>query len=80
MDLIKKLWPTPFKIKKGDIPSLVLHVVVLLIVCAVVGFFIGLLSKFPILGVIFGLIGGAVEAYSVVGVILSVLVFLGTVK
>ncbi len=80
MDFVKKIWPTPFKIKKGDVLSLILHIVVLLIISAVIGFCVSLLSKIPILGVIFLLVGGAIEIYSVVGVILSVLVFLGTVK
>ena len=80
MDLIKSIWPTPFKIKKGDVVSFVVQLIIFLIICAVVGFLIGILSKFPIIGIIFWIVGGLLEAYSLVGVILSVLVFLGITK
>lgn len=80
MDLIKSLWPTPFKIKKGDVVSFVVQLVIFLVVCAVVGFLIGILSKFPIIGILFWIVGGLVEVYSIVGVVLSVLVFLGITK
>ncbi len=80
MDFIKKLWPTPFKIKKGDIASLLIQGIIFLVICAVLGWLIGLLAKFPIIGIIFTLVGSLMEIYSFVGLVLCVLKFFGVVK
>ena len=77
MSTLKSIWPTPFKIEKGNIVSLIIQLVIFLVVCAVVGWLIGLLSGMPIIGVIFSLLGSLMELYSVVGIVLCVLVFLG---
>ena len=79
MDLLKKLWPIPFAIQKGDVVSLVVRLVIFLIACTVVGWLIGFLAGIPILGIIFGLVGSLLEIYSVVGIVLCVLKFLGTI-
>ena len=80
MDFIKKLWPTPFKIKKGDIASLLIQGIIFLVICAVLGWLIGLLAKIPVLGVIFGLVGSLMGVYSLVGLVLCVLKFFDVVK
>ncbi|MBR6825851.1 MAG: hypothetical protein IKM59_04810 [Oscillospiraceae bacterium] len=79
MDLLKKLWPIPFAIQKGDVVSLVVRLVIFLIACTVVGWLIGFLAGIPILGIIFGLVGSLLEIYSIVGIVLCVLKFLGTI-
>lgn len=79
MDVLKKFWPTPFKIKKGDLVSFLVQLIIFIVVCAVVGWLLGLLSAIPIIGLIFGLIGALLELYSVVGIILCILVFIGIV-
>lgn len=79
MDFLKKYWPTPFKVNKGDAVSLVVQVLVLIIVCAVVGILIGVLAGIPLIGIIFSIIGALVEAYGLVGIILCVLKFLGKI-
>ena len=80
MDFVKKYWPMPFKVKSGDVGSLVKVLVVFLISCLIVGVLIGVLAGLPIIGIIFTIIGSLVEIYSIVGAILCVLKFLGTVK
>ena len=80
MDFVKKYWPTPFKIKRGDLTSFVIQLIVFLVVCCVVGFLIGILAKLPIIGIIFTIFGTLVEIYSIVGVVLCILKFLGKVK
>lgn len=80
MDFVKKLWPTPFKIKEKDVTSLVVQLVIFLLICLVVGVLIGVLAKLPIIGIIFWIVGGLMEAYSIVGVVLCILKFLGAVK
>lgn len=80
MDLIKKVWPTPFKIKEKDLVSFIVQLIIFVVVCAVVGFLIGILAALPIIGLIFSLIGGLVELYGFIGIILCILKFLGIVK
>lgn len=41
---------------------------------------IGLLAKLPIIGVLFGLVGSLVGLYALVGIVLSILVFLKVLK
>lgn len=79
MQFLRSLWPTPFKIKKGDVVSLIVQLVIFLVVCAVVGWLIGILAGIPILGIIFTLLGSLMEIYSLVGIVLCVLKFLGIV-
>jgi len=80
MDFLKKFWPTPFKIKDKDVASFVIQLILFIVVCAVVGFLIGILASLPIIGIIFSLIGGLVELYGFIGIILCILKFLGMVK
>ena len=75
MDLLKKIWPTPFKIEKGNVTSLVIQLVIFLVICVVLGFLIGILALIPIIGLIFGLVGSLMGIYSLVGIILCLLVY-----
>lgn len=77
MGLIKKVWPTPFKIKEKDVTSLVIQLVIFLVVCAIAGVIIGFLASIPIIGIIFSIIGSLMGIYSLVGIVLCVLKFLG---
>ena len=79
MDMLKKYWPTCFKVEKGNAVSLVIQLVIFLVVCAVVGILIGVLAGIPIIGIIFSIIGALLEIYSIVGIVLCVLKFLGKV-
>lgn len=79
MQFLKTLWPTPFRIKKGDVLSLVIQLVIFLVVCTVVGWLIVFLASIPVLGILFGLLGGLMEIYGVVGIVLCVLKFIGIV-
>ena len=79
MDLLRKIWPTPFKIEKGNIASFLIQLIIFLVIVAVVGWLIALLSALPIIGIIFGLVGSLIGVYNIVGIVLCVLKFLGTV-
>ena len=79
MDLLRKIWPTPFKIEKGNIVSFLIQLIIFLVIVAVVGWLIALLSALPIIGIIFGLVGSLIGVYNIVGIVLCVLKFLGTV-
>ena len=80
MDILKKLWPTPFKIQEKNVLSLVIQLVIFLVICAVVGWLIGILAGIPIIGIIFSIVGAFMEIYGLVGIILCILKFLGMVK
>ena len=80
MNTLKKLWPTPFKIEKGNLASFIIQLIIFVVICAVVGVLIGVLSSIPIIGVIFWILGSLMELYSIIGIVLCVLVFLDVVK
>lgn len=80
MELLKKFWPTPFKIKEKDVVSFIIQLVIFVVVCTVIGWLISILSGIPIIGLIFSLLGALMEIYGLVGIVLCILVFLGIVK
>lgn len=80
MDLLKKFWPTPFKVKEKDVASFIIHLVIFVVICAVIGWPIGLLAKIAIIGILFGLLGALMEIYGLAGIALCILVFLGVLK
>jgi len=79
MDLIKKIWPTPFKIKQGSLGSFIVQLLIFLIICAVVGWLFTVLSKIAVVGVVFYFVGGLMGLYCIIGAILCILKFLGIV-
>ncbi len=80
MDFLKTLWPTPFKVKPKDLGSLLVQLIIFLLICAVVGWLIGILSGIAVIGIVFALIGSLMELYSVIGIVLCILKFLDAVK
>ena len=80
MDLLKALWPTAYKIKEKDVRSFIVQLVIFGVFCIVVGFLIGLLAKIVIIGIVFSLVGALFELYSLVGIALCILNFLGVIK
>ena len=80
MDLLRSIWPTPFKIQRKNPVSFVIQLIAFVIICAVVGLLIGVLSAVPIVGIIFWIIGSFMELYSIVGIVLCILVFLDVIK
>ncbi len=80
MDLLKKIWPTPFKIEKGNVGSLLIQLIIFLVLVVIFGFVIGLLAKLPIINLFGGIIGGLVEVYNIVGIVLCVLKFFAVVE
>lgn len=76
MDLLKKLWPTCFGVKKGDVGSLIIQLVIFLVICIVGGVIIGVLSSLlSVLAPLWGVIGGLFELYGLVGIVLCILKF-----
>lgn len=79
MDLLKKIFPLSFKYAK-DVANLIVGIIVYLVVAVVGGIVIWLASLVPIIGWLIGALGGLLDLYVAVGVVLQVLVFLKVVK
>ena len=78
MGFIKSLFPQAMQAK--DLKGLLIAILIYVIVNFVGGFVLGLLSKIPLLGFVFGLVGWVLYAYCGVGVIVAILVFFKIVK
>ena len=80
MNFLRSVWPTPFKIEKGKIGSFIIQLVIFVVICAVVGWLMSLLSGIKIVGPLFSVIGSLMGIYSTVGIVLCFLKFFGVVK
>lgn len=88
MDLLKKIWFYSFKVEKKNVSSLVVNLIVWVIAAFVAGIVLWLATALTgwipvvgwLIGVIVGIAGGVVELYSVIGIVLSILVFLDVLK
>jgi hypothetical protein len=79
MDSIKKYFPLAFKVK-NDTKELLINVLIHVGADILAGLVIGLLAKIPLIGGLFGLVGGLVGLYFTVSVILSILDYLKVLK
>ena len=78
MDILKKFFPLSFKVE--EIKSFIISLVIYAVIDVVCGFVIGLLAKISLIGIIFSLIGSIVGIYALVGIVLSILVFVKVIK
>ena len=72
MELLKTVFPFSFQAKK-DIAALIVNVLIYLAIGLVAAFFIGILRKVAVLGMIVSLVCGLAELYITAGIVLSVL-------
>lgn len=79
MDSIKKYFPLAFKVK-NDTKELLINVLIHVGADILAGLVIGLFAKIPLIGGLFGLVGGLVGLYFTVSVILSILDYLKVLK
>lgn len=78
MEMLKKYFPNAFK--ATELKAFIIALAVYLVIDIVCGFVIGLLAKIPLIGIIFSILGAVVGIYALIGIILSVLVFVKVVK
>ena len=78
LNALKPYFPQAFG--ANSIKSLVIAVLIYAVVAWVAGIVISLLSWIPIVSFILGVLGWVIDIYCVVGIILSILVFLKIVK
>lgn len=88
MDMLKKIWFYSFKVEKKNVSSLVVNIIVWVVAAFLAGVVLWLASALTgwiplvggLIGLIIGIVGGAVELYSLIGIVLSVLVFVDVLK
>lgn len=78
MDILKKVFPHAFK--ATEVAAFVITLIIYALVAIVGGFVISLLVKLPIIGIIFTLVGSLVSLYALIGIVLSILVFVKVLK
>ena len=78
MDILKKVFPHAYK--ATDLTPFIITLIIYALVAIVGGFVIGLLVKLPIIGIISTLVGSLVSLYALVGIVLSILVFVKVLK
>lgn len=74
MKTLKKLFPYSFG-KKASLLTLLINVIVYLVIGAIAGVAIMLLAHIPIVNLVVGILGGLVDLYVIIGIILSILNF-----
>ena len=78
MELLKKYFPIAFQ--ATEVKPFIISLVIFVLIDVVCGAIVGLLAKLPIIGIIFSLVGTVVGLYALVGIVLSILVFVKVVK
>ncbi len=78
MDMLKKVFPIAFKAK--ELKDFITALVIFVLVDVVCGVVIGLLASIPVIGIIFSLIGSIIGLYALVGIVLSILVFVKVIE
>lgn len=82
MDMLKQYFPFSFQ-AKADVVALVINILIHFVVGLVISLALGLIGKilpFDIIGWILGIIGGVIDLYLLVGIVLSVLDYLKVLK
>ena len=79
MDILKKIFPLSFNVKK-EVSALIIRVLIYLVAGLVAGVVIGILAKIPVVGIICGLLGGLVDLYCVAGIVLTFLSYFNVLK
>ncbi len=78
MDLLKKYFP--FSFKATDVTGLVVALIVYVVVCGIGGAIIGWLSGIAIIGILFSALGVLLDLYGLIGIVLSILVFVKVIS
>ena len=77
-DMLKKFFPHAFK--ATELTAFIISLIIYVVIDIVCGVVIGLLAAIPIIGIIFSLLGSLIGLYALVGIVLSILVFVKVLK
>ena len=72
MDILKKLFPLSFKMT-GSVANLIIGTIIYVVLGAIVGTAVALLSQIPVLGIIISLVGSLVGIYVAGGIVVMFL-------
>ncbi len=75
MEKLLPFFPLNAKVKKNDVVSLIIVIAIYIVVAAVLGFIIGLISSIPVVGLIGSILSLLVWIYEVVGIVLAIVTF-----
>lgn len=78
MDFLKKFFP--FSFKANGLVAFIITLIVYAVIDIVCGFAIGLLAKIPVINLVTGLLGSLLGLYCLIGIVLTILVFLKVLK
>lgn len=78
MDSLKKFFP--FAFKATELTPFIVSLLIYIILGAICGFVIGILSKIPLIGILFSILGTVIGLYTLIGIILTILVFVKVIK
>lgn len=79
MNMLKKLFPLSFKVKRGVL-NLLINLVIQAVVALLIGALIGILASVPVIGVVFAILGSLVDVYLVAGIVIALLYFFDVIK
>jgi len=78
MDILKMIFPFSFKAKDSN--GLVIAILIYVVIAVIGAILLGLLSKIPFVGIVFGVLGGVVDLYAVAGIVFAVLDYFKVLK
>lgn len=76
--MIQKLFP--FSTRSTDLVGLIISIAIYIVVPAIIGWLTSLLSGIPVIGWALGVISGLIGLYALIGIVVSVLIFLKVIK
>lgn len=83
MDILKKIWPTPFKIQKKETNPFVVQLIIYVLIGAVVSIVLGVIGGvvgIAWLSAIFSIVSGLVDVYCTGAIVICILRFVGVIK
>lgn len=83
MEILKKIWPTPFKVQQKDTQPFVVQLIVYFLIGAVVSIVLGVVGGvvgIAWLSAIFSVVSGIVDLYCTAAIALCILRFVGVLK
>ena len=84
MDFLRKIYPSPFKLEKGNVKpfviQLVIYVVIGIVMAVISGVIKALVGGIEVVGVVLWAITTVVDIYCTGGIVVSILKFVGVIK
>lgn len=76
MNKLLPLFPLNASIKKNNLVSLIITIVLYVVIAAVLGVVIGFVHKIPVVGLLTGIVSTLIWIYEVVGIVLAIYTFI----